>query len=117
MLDVDRRGNTDVKARCRTITRIADIGREYPAATAAAVGQRLRFLREAQGMRQSAWCRAVGITQQKWNSYERGVSRISLNQALKLCDLAGVTLDWLFRGISQIESTPSESEGPSVRAG
>ena len=51
-------------------------------------------------MRQSAWCRAVGITQQKWNSYERGVSRISLNQALKLCDLAGVTLDWLFRGIS-----------------
>jgi DNA-binding XRE family transcriptional regulator len=114
MLDVDRRGNTDVKARCRTMTRIADIGREYPAA---AVGQRLRFLREAQGMRQSAWCRAVGITQQKWNSYERGVSRISLNQALKLCDLAGVTLDWLFRGISQIESTPSESEGPSVRAG
>src|SRR4051812_45413973 len=97
MLDTDRRGS-DVKARCRTMTRIADIGREYPAATAAAVGERLRLLREAHGMRQSAWCRAVGITQQKWNSYERGVSRISLNQALKLCDLAGVTLDWLFRG-------------------
>jgi transcriptional regulator with XRE-family HTH domain len=70
------------------------------------IGQRLKWTREANGLTQAAWCRLVGIEAQAWNNYERGSRRISLDQALKVCKAAGVSLDWIYRGL--IFGLPSE---------
>jgi transcriptional regulator with XRE-family HTH domain len=61
---------------------------------------RLRLTREASGLNQAAWCRMVGISTQAWNNYEQAVNRISIDQALRVCAATGVTLDWIYRGIS-----------------
>jgi len=52
------------------------------------------------GLTQAAWCRVTGIEPQAWNNYERGLRRISLDQALKVCQATGATLDWLYRGMA-----------------
>jgi transcriptional regulator with XRE-family HTH domain len=65
-----------------------------------AVAERLRLTREASGMKQAAFCRLVGVTPQAWNNYETGARRISLDQAIRICAVTGVTLDWIYRGLS-----------------
>jgi transcriptional regulator with XRE-family HTH domain len=63
------------------------------------IGDRLRLTRESKKLNQATWCKLVGIEQQAWNNYERGRKRISIDQALKVCRFAGVTLDWIYRGV------------------
>jgi transcriptional regulator with XRE-family HTH domain len=63
------------------------------------IGDRLKLTREVKGLNQATWCKLVGIEQQAWNNYERGRKRISIDQALKVCRFAGVTLDWIYRGV------------------
>jgi transcriptional regulator with XRE-family HTH domain len=63
------------------------------------IGDRLRLTREAKKLNQATWCRLVRIEQQAWNNYERGRKRISIDQALKVCEFTGVSLDWIYRGI------------------
>jgi DNA-binding XRE family transcriptional regulator len=66
------------------------------------VAHRLKLTRLASGFRnQAEFCRRVGITQQAWNNYERGVNRISLDQAFKLVNALGVDLDWIYRGATR----------------
>ncbi len=64
------------------------------------IGRRLRRTREAMKLNQAMFCRLVGIQQQAWNNYERGLRRISLDQALRVCKVTGVSLDWIYRGIA-----------------
>lgn len=63
------------------------------------IGERLRRIRDAKKMNQATFCRLVKIEQQAWNNYERGARRISLDQALKVCQFTGATLDYIYRGI------------------
>lgn len=63
------------------------------------IGNRLRWLREAKDLSQTAFCRVVKIEQQAWNNYEHGRKRISIDQALKVCVATGATLDYIYRGI------------------
>jgi transcriptional regulator with XRE-family HTH domain len=63
------------------------------------IGDRLKLTREVKKLNQATWCKLVGIEQQAWNNYERGRKRISIDQALKVCRFAGVTLDWIYRGV------------------
>jgi transcriptional regulator with XRE-family HTH domain len=42
----------------------------------------------------------VGIETQAWNNYERGLRRISIDQAIKVCQATGVSLDWVYRGLA-----------------
>lgn len=65
-----------------------------------AIADRLKRTRQAQRLEQAAWCRLVGIEPQAWNNYERGIRRISLDQAIKVCRATGVSLDWIYRGIA-----------------
>ena len=62
------------------------------------IGARLRLTREAFGLSQADWYRLAGIWPSAWNNYETGLRRISLDQALKVCDATGVSLDWIYRG-------------------
>ena len=66
------------------------------------IAQRLRWTRQAIGLRQVDWCRQLTVSQQTWNNFERAYSRISLREALKVCDLTGVTLDWIYRGDTRL---------------
>lgn len=63
------------------------------------LAERLTKTREAFGMHQAQWARLVGIEPQAWSNYEQGIRRISIDQALKVCQATGVNLDWIYRGL------------------
>ncbi len=67
-----------------------------------AIAARLKATRLALGFdRQSQFAKALGseVTAQRWNNYESGRDRLTLNVALIICrKFPQVTLDWLFRG-------------------
>jgi transcriptional regulator with XRE-family HTH domain len=71
-----------------------------PATNRDSVAYRLRITRLASGMTQAQFCRLTGIGQQAWNNYESGYRPLTIQPALRLCNALGVTLDWLYRGIS-----------------
>ena len=80
-------------------------------ASSQAVGARLKALRQASGLSQAAWCRFVEITAPAWHHYESGTNRISLNQALKVAEKAGVSLDWIYRQSGDLPGVPGEPIG------
>ena len=65
---------------------------------AAEVGVRLKLLREALKMSQTALCRLADITPQAWNNAETGDNFLTVTNAVKLCRVTGVTMDWIYRG-------------------
>lgn len=68
-------------------------------ATFAAIGERLRALRLAFGpTKQVDWCAKHNFTPSQWNNWERGTKRISVDSAERLCEIYGLTLDWIYRG-------------------
>ena len=64
------------------------------------VAERLKQTREAMKLNQASWCRLVGIEPQAWSNYESGLRRISIDQALKVCQATGASLDWIYRGLA-----------------
>ncbi len=63
------------------------------------IGQRLRRLREAFGpTKQTEWCAKHNFNPAQWNNWERGARRISVDSAERLCEIYGLTLDWIYRG-------------------
>lgn len=70
-----------------------------PTGSNEAIAERLIRTREAMGLNQAQWCRLTGIEPQAWNNYESGLNRISINQAIKVCQATGVTMDWIYRGL------------------
>lgn len=62
------------------------------------VAKRLRLLRRALGQTQAFLAGLLGCAPQAWANYEAGDRRISVDLALKLCVLTGVSLDWIYRG-------------------
>ena len=75
---------------------MAEIDREPTSVTE--VAARLQLTREALKLSQAALCRMAGISPQAWNNAETGDNRISVDEAMKLCRVTGVTLDWIYRG-------------------
>lgn len=67
-----------------------------------AIATRLHVTRLALGYAtQAAFAKALGddVTPQRWNNYESGRDRLTLNLALLICrKCPQVTLDWLYRG-------------------
>lgn len=64
------------------------------------IAKRLRALRGALKLSQDKIARAIGAASLSatWSPYETAKERISLDNALALCRLYGITLDWLYRG-------------------
>jgi transcriptional regulator with XRE-family HTH domain len=44
-------------------------------------------------------CRLADTSPQSWNNYETADSNIGIEPAIRLCNVTGVTLDWIYRGI------------------
>ena len=64
------------------------------------IAERLIATRQAMGLHQAAFCRLIGVSPQAWSNYESGRNRINHDQALKLCKATGVSLDWIYRGLT-----------------
>jgi transcriptional regulator with XRE-family HTH domain len=63
------------------------------------IGERLRRLRFAEGFSSpDAWGKRFKTKRVTWLSYEAGRRLIPPTEADRLCDLTGVTMDWLYRG-------------------
>jgi transcriptional regulator with XRE-family HTH domain len=63
------------------------------------VAARLKQTREALKLSQARLCRISDISPSAWNNYETADARIGVDQAIKLCQATGVTLDWIYRGV------------------
>lgn len=60
------------------------------------IGERIRKLRGAET--QESFGKKLGVSSQYISQLEKGNSQPSLELAMKLCDIYGVTLDWIFVG-------------------
>lgn len=63
-----------------------------------AVGDRLRLTREALELSQADVCRRCEIGANTYSQYESGISRPTVENALRLVDAYGLSLDWIYRG-------------------
>lgn len=64
----------------------------------AAVGQRLKIVREVLGLGQGEFGRRAGLTPQGYSMIEAGDKLPSIESAMAMCDAHGLTLDYIFRG-------------------
>jgi transcriptional regulator with XRE-family HTH domain len=63
-----------------------------------AIGERLRMTREALGFKQNEFAEKAGIPNNTYNQYEKGKKRPFLENAQKLVDTYGLSLDWIYDG-------------------
>jgi transcriptional regulator with XRE-family HTH domain len=63
-----------------------------------AIGLRLTVVRGALGINQAELCRRIKVDPPRWNQYELGHRRITLEVALRLRAVFGITLDWIYIG-------------------
>ncbi len=54
--------------------------------------------RQVFGLSQTDFGKGAGIKKSTYNQYEKGKERPALDEAMKLCERYGLTLDWIYRG-------------------
>ena len=83
------------------------------------LGQKITNLRKARGMTQEALSETIGVTRQTISKWELDASTPDLDYLCKLCDLFGVTADYLIRpekeDVEAAETAPSEPATPPSR--
>ncbi len=63
------------------------------------IGQRLAAIRQRySALPQRAWAEKHHFQPTQWNNWEKGVRRIPIESAEKLCMLYGLTLDFIYLG-------------------
>lgn len=62
------------------------------------VGRRLRQIREIYGVDMKTFGEAAGLSQPRYYVYEDGTRLLTLNAAIKLCNVYNLTLDYLYMG-------------------
>ncbi len=62
------------------------------------IGERLELVRAAVGKNQKVFANAAGVACSTYSQYKTGTSSPALEEAHKLCDRWGITLDWIYRG-------------------
>lgn len=71
------------------------------------LGQKITNLRKARGMTQEELSESIGVTRQTISKWELDTSTPDLDYLCKLCDLFGVTADYLIRPEREtVETTP-----------
>ena len=74
-----------------------DLGME--SAPYAEIGARLRAIRAGlSDMSQTAWADRHGFNKTQYNNWEKGVRRIPVDEAERLCRTYGLTLDFIYMG-------------------
>lgn len=65
----------------------------------AEIGQRLEAIRQAfSNLSQKEWAERHSFGASTYNNWAKGVRRIQVENAEKLCDLYGLDLDFIYRG-------------------
>lgn len=65
----------------------------------AEIGERLTRVRQAfSELNQSLWAAKHGFAKTQYNNWESGTRRIPVDEAERLCEIYGLTLDWVYRG-------------------
>lgn len=63
------------------------------------IGSRLAAVRTGfSELNQTAWARKHGFNQTQYNNWEKGVRRIPVDEAERLCRDYGLTLDFIYLG-------------------
>lgn len=62
-----------------------------------AVGERLELIRDALDLNKSQIAEALGLSPSQWTNYITGANLIPVHTANRLCRLAGVTTDYIYR--------------------
>ena len=78
------------------------------------IARRLRFLRSRITANQSEFARLHDIAVNTWNNYEQGVSRIRVDEAKKMSKAYGVSLDFIYMGITALLPAQIYSEWESL---
>ncbi|CAN1724410.1 protein of unknown function [Hyphomicrobium sp. 1Nfss2.1] len=63
-----------------------------------AIAERLEIIRAVKGLSQKEFANAAGVNESTYSQYKKGIQAPNLEQANKLCDTWGLTLDWIYRG-------------------
>lgn len=66
------------------------------------VGKQLRFRRKLLGLNQEELGRAVGVTFQQVQKYERGINRIGSSRLYEFANALGVPVGYFFEGIDEV---------------
>ena len=74
------------------------------------LGQKITNLRKARGMTQEELSEAIGVTRQTISKWELDTSTPDLDYLCKLCDLFGVTADYLIRPEREAVETAETAE-------
>lgn len=81
-----------------------------------AVGERLERIREAldalrpTGLNKSQIAEEIGISGSQWTNYIKGENLIPVYAANRLCQIAGVTTDYIYRGTMRSVVDPEVAE-------
>ncbi|MCC5960572.1 MAG: helix-turn-helix transcriptional regulator [Rhodobacteraceae bacterium] len=63
------------------------------------IGARLAAVRTAfSDLSQKAWAEKHGFSPTQYNNWEKGVRRIPVDESERLCNVYGLTLDFIYRG-------------------
>lgn len=64
-----------------------------------AIGERLRFLRQAKGVKHGVtMAKMVGVSQSRYSNWENGIGVPPVEFAIKICQLTGANLDYIYLG-------------------
>ncbi len=66
--------------------------------TKAAIAERLEIIRAVKGLTQKEFATQAGVSENAYSQYKKAIQAPDLEQANKLCDTWGLTLDWIYRG-------------------
>ena len=72
------------------------------------VGTRIKEKRKYLGLSVVRLAEDMGITQQQFNRYERGVSKISLHHLIELSELLDAPIEWFLSGKAEASEHPHE---------
>lgn len=76
------------------------------------LGQKITNLRKARGMTQEELSESIGVTRQTISKWELDTSTPDLDYLCKLCDLFGVTADYLIRPEKETVETAEAAKTP-----
>lgn len=74
------------------------------------IGERIKFLRNSYQMNQSTFASAINISQASLSDLEKGKTKPSVDTLINISNAFGISLDWLVKGDTLIDSTYAKSE-------
>jgi transcriptional regulator with XRE-family HTH domain len=79
----------------------------------ALIGQKIRAWRERSRFSQARLGKAIGLTFQQIQKYERGANRVSASKLFEIADALGVDVGYFYDGL--VQPVPALADGPQKK--